>query len=593
MTSSEPRESRQVPALSRVGLDDLLAELRERAGALRDAQERQAALLDAVVAISADLDLPAVIERIVSTACVLVHARYGALGVLGPDGEDLVEFVTYGFDDNLRSKIGDLPHGRGVLGLLIEDPRPLRLHDLRQHPMSVGFPPEHPPMNTFLGVPVRTRDEVFGNLYLTEKIGPDGSSEDFTLEDEEVVVALAAAAGVAIENARLYELAQRRQTWLQESASVTSAITTGQPGDAEQPETLDAVVTSAAAASAADLAVLLLRDEDRELRLSAAAGTLQPVVALDDIVSGDALPAIEEGESAVVVRAGPRDGQQPGDVTSTDGYPDADTHVGRIVPAAASVAVYSPLWSTDGDELGWLVLAWAQRVDARSGPEDLAMIRSFSEQTALAMQVAAARDDLSRLAVLEDRDRIARDLHDLVIQRLFAIGLTIQSAARDAVKPAVQERLEQAVEDLDDTIRDVRRTIFQLHGRTAVGGGLAADIDSVVKDARSALGFTPMVRTDGPLAAVPPDVVPDLLAVLREALSNVARHAGASTVSVTLRTGEHVELRVLDDGIGIPPELDRRSGLANMRERATRHEGDFSIAPGPTGGTALTWRVPA
>jgi signal transduction histidine kinase len=587
MTPAEQREGRQVPALSRVGLEDLLAELRERAGAVRDAQERQAALLDAVVAISADLDLPAVIERIVSTACVLVHARYGALGVLGPDGEDLVEFVTYGIDDNLRSKIGDLPHGRGVLGLLIEDPRPLRLHDLSKHAMSVGFPPEHPTMKTFLGVPVRTRDEVFGNLYLTEKLGPDGSPEDFTLEDEEVVVALAAAAGVAIENARLFELAQRRQTWLQESASVTSAITSGPSGEEEA---LDAVVTSAAAASDADLAVLLLRDEDRELRLSAAAGAMQPTVTLGAVVPNGALPTLEEGAPAAVVRADRRT-LSPESAT-TDGHPDGATHAGRVAPPSASVSVFAPLLSTDGDELGWLVLAWAERVDARSSAEDLAMIRSFSEQTALAMQVAAAQDDLSRLAVLEDRDRIARDLHDLVIQRLFAIGLTIQSAARDAVKPAVQERLEQAVEDLDDTIKDVRRTIFQLHGRTAVGGGLAADIDSVVKDARSALGFTPMVRTDGPLAAVPPDVVPDLLAVLREALSNVARHAGASNVSVTIRTGDEVELRVVDDGIGIPPELDRRSGLANMRERATRREGDFSVAPGPKGGTAISWSVP-
>jgi signal transduction histidine kinase len=485
---------------------------------------------------------------------VLVHARYGALG---------------------------------VLGLLIEDPRPLRLHDLSKHAMSVGFPPEHPTMKTFLGVPVRTRDEVFGNLYLTEKLGPDGSPEDFTLEDEEVVVALAAAAGVAIENARLFELAQRRQTWLQESASVTSAITTGPSGEEEA---LDAVVTSAAAASDADLAVLLLRDEDRELRLSAAAGAMQPTVTLGALVPNGALPTLEEGAPAAVVRADRRT-LSPESAT-TDGHPDGATHVGRVVPPSASVSVFAPLLSTDGDELGWLVLAWAERVDARSSAEDLAMIRSFSEQTALAMQVAAAQDDLSRLAVLEDRDRIARDLHDLVIQRLFAIGLTIQSAARDAVKPAVQERLEQAVEDLDDTIKDVRRTIFQLHGRTAVGGGLAADIDSVVKDARSALGFTPMVRTDGPLAAVPPDVVPDLLAVLREALSNVARHAGASNVSVTIRTGDEVELRVVDDGIGIPPELDRRSGLANMRERATRREGDFSVAPGPKGGTAISWSVP-
>ncbi len=589
MTASPPHEGPQLPPLSTVGLEDLLAELRERAGAVREAQERQAALLDAVVAISADLDLPAVMERIVSTACVLVHARYGALGVLGADGEDLVEFVTYGVDDNLRDKIGDLPHGRGVLGLLIEDPRPLRLHDLREHPMSVGFPPEHPSMKTFLGVPVRTRDEVFGNLYLTEKMGPDGSPEDFTLGDEEVVVALAAAAGVAIENARLFELAQRRQTWLQESASVTSAITTGRRCGAAQGETLDAVVISAAAASNADLAALLLRDQARYLRLSAATGSLRPVTPLGGVVDDAAVPTLEEGEPAAVVRTQ----RQTAEPTTTAGYPDDATQAGRIVPPAASVSVFSPLLSTDGDELGWLVLAWIERVDARSGPEDLAMIRSFSEQTALAMQVAAVHDDLSRLAVLEDRDRIARDLHDLVIQRLFAIGLSIQSAAREATKPTVRERLEHVVGDLDDTIKDVRRTIFQLHGRTAVGGGLAADIDSVVKDALPALGFTPLVRIEGPLAAVPPDVVPDLLAVLREALSNVARHAGASNVSVTLRTGDQVELRVVDDGIGIPPEPDRRSGLANMRERATRHDGEFRVASGPQGGTALTWRVPA
>jgi signal transduction histidine kinase len=347
------------------------------------------------------------------------------------------------------------------------------------------------------------------------------------------------------------------------------------------------VVTSAAAASAADLAALLLRDEERNLRLYAASGSMRPTVSLGEMVPDGALPALDDGASAAVVRTDQRD-----DAFVSNGHPDGATHAGHVVPPAASVSVFAPLRSTDGDELGWLVLAWAERGDARSGHEDVAMIRSFCEQTALAMQVAAAQEDLSRLAVLEDRDRIARDLHDLVIQRLFAIGLTIQSAARDAVKPAVQERLEQAVEDLDDTIKDVRRTIFQLHGRTAVGGGLAADIDSVVKDARSALGFTPMVRTEGPLAAVPPDVVPDLLAVLREALSNVARHAGASNVSVTLRTGDQVVLRVVDDGIGIPPELDRRSGLANMRERATRHDGDFEVAPGPQGGAALTWRVP-
>ncbi|MFP5335300.1 MAG: GAF domain-containing protein, partial [Actinomycetes bacterium] len=276
MGEPRPHEPGIVPSLSRVDLDDLLSELRERAGAVRASHERLSTLLDAVVAVSSELDLPAVLERIVATACLLSGARYGALGVLSRDGTSLVEFVTHGLEPELRERIGHLPTGHGVLGLLIEDPRPLRLRDIHEHPRSVGFPAHHPPMRGFLGVPVRTRDEVFGNLYLTEKLGPDGEPGDFSAQDEEVVVALAAAAGVAVENARLYEQSRSREAWLQAAADCTQAITAGRD------EALAArlVAESAREAADADVAVLVLDEipadaafgNGDDLRLAASAG---------------------------------------------------------------------------------------------------------------------------------------------------------------------------------------------------------------------------------------------------------------------------------------------------------------------------------
>jgi signal transduction histidine kinase len=558
-----------VPTLSRVDLDDLLAELRERAGAVRDAQERQAALLDAVVAVSADLDLPAVLERIVSTACLLAGARYGALGVLGRD-ERLVQFVTHGLDVATRERIGDLPRGHGVLGLLIEDPRPLRLHDIGDHPQSVGFPPNHPPMHSFLGVPVRIRDEVFGNLYLAEKHG----GGDFTAQDEEIVVALAAAAGVAVDNARLYEQAQQRQAWLQAAAEATSMLT----NRSARADALREVTQCARTVAGADVALMLLDDDAGEadaaggtrLRLRAATGQVAPG---DDgvVVDTTRLPSVV-GARRPVVLAG------------------ADLPAGLPVPEVGA-AVYAPLWAGERHQ-GALLLGWRQDAHAATSAHDLAMVGAFAEQVALALAVAAAQDDRERLAVLEDRDRIARDLHDLVIQRLFAIGLTIQAAARDAVRPQVSERLDRAVDDLDDTIKDVRRSIFQLHAR-AGDGGLAADLEAVLVEARTALGFAPHLRAEGPLVAVAPEVAADLLAVLREALSNVARHARASRVDVRLRVGPPVELRVDDDGVGVPQNMRRRSGLANLSQRAVAHGGRCSIEPGPAGGTRVVWQVPA
>jgi signal transduction histidine kinase len=365
-------------------------------------EPRLARLLDAVLAIGTDLSLPAVLRRIVESAVTVAEARYGALGVLGPD-HMLAEFITVGIDFEAIERIGGPPEGHGVLGLLIVDPKPIRLADISAHPDSYGFPAGHPPMRSFLGVPVRAHGEVFGNLYLTEKQGRG----EFTQEDEDLIVALAAAAGVAVENARLHS-------------------------------------------------------------------------------------------------------------------------------------------------------------------------------------------KVRELAVLEDRERIARDLHDTVIQRLFATGMSLQAVLRMTDDPRAADRVHTAIDDLDDTIRDIRSTIFALqsHGH---GAGLRSAMTDLVADAAGPLGFEPRLRVEGPVdAGVPEGIADHLLSTLREALANIARHARARQADVLLEVGDDsVHLRVRDDGVGLPTPAPRGgSGLRNMADRARALGGALAVSEAPGGGTELRWTVP-
>jgi signal transduction histidine kinase len=357
------------------------------------------ALFDTILSIASDFSLPAVLQRIAEAARTLVGARYAALGVIGDD-RSLSDFVPVGIDPETIARIGHLPDGHGILGLIIIDPKPLRLRDLGEHPQSYGFPDNHPPMRSFLGVPVKVRDQVFGNLYLCEK----REAEEFTEEDEELVIALASAAGVAIENARLHERVQS-------------------------------------------------------------------------------------------------------------------------------------------------------------------------------------------LAVVEDRDRIARDLHDRVIQRLFATGMSLQATARFTDEPGVTARVQQSVEEIDETIREIRNTIFALGSSSR--RGVRIDILSVADDARRALGFVPRVHLEGPVETMVPDELAEhLLAVLREALSNVARHAAASRVDVVVRAGADLTLRVVDDGQGFAPGEGGR-GLPNMEQRARALGGKLSVnSDAGDVGTVVEWRVP-
>ncbi|MEU4164054.1 GAF domain-containing protein [Actinoplanes sp. NPDC026670] len=550
--------------LSRVRLDQLLQEMLDRVGEVVSSRERLRALLDAVVGIGTDLDLRSTLQRIVEAACALVGARYGALGVIGADRTDLVDFVTHGIDPQTHARIGDLPHGQGVLGLLITDPRPVRLPDITEHPDSYGFPAHHPPMHSFLGVPVRTRDQIFGNLYLAEKQG----AEQFSDDDEEIVVALAAAAGVAIDNARLFAVAQRRERWLAATAEITSVLL----GAVRRTEALQLIARRARELSDADLVMVLLHDEANSRYVIEVADGAGPA---EGGLAGKPVD-LDASVVAEIANAGHR---PLADLQAAAEWPGP-------VPAGPALAV--PLAGIDGP-LGVLIIA--QPSGVLLGAEDAVLLVAFAGQAALALERARAQEERELLLVLEDRERIARDLHDVVIQRLFATGMQLQGAVGQ-VRPEAATRINAAVNDLDETIRDIRRSIFEL--RAPVGATLRTELRDTCDAALDTLGFRPSLDTVGPVeSAVPDDIVPELIAVLHEALSNVARHAQARSVRVSVRVADqHVILQVQDDGIGLDPNL-ARGGVVNMSDRADDLGGTFTVGPGPDGrGTVVTWRVP-
>ncbi len=361
-------------------------------------------VLEAILLLEADLDLPTLLRHIVDEARSMTNARYGALGVLNEDGNALSEFITVGLEPHEEKRIGARPTGRGVLGVLINDPRPVRLAQLSSHPESYGFPVNHPPMTSFLGVPIKVRDDVYGNLYLTDKVG----WSEFTADDEALISALAIAAGIAIENARLHRRVQEA-------------------------------------------------------------------------------------------------------------------------------------------------------------------------------------------AVYEERDRLARDLHDTIIQRLFAIGLSLQGMAANPTASGSAERLTKTISDIDDTIRQVRTSIFELES-DGIGRGLRDNVLSLLSDLRPVIGFDVHLSFDGPVDTAVPDIVCEhLLVVIREAVTNIGRHAGAASASVdvSVRDG-YCRLRVIDDGRGISGSESRGGGLGlgNLRRRAEKLHGHFEIESPDTGGTILHWQVP-
>ena len=546
-------------------LAELLRAVLVRVEDLVAGEERVRSLLDAVSAVAGDLDLHATLERIVTAAAGLADAQYAALGVIDPSGEGLVDFITVGISEETVTSIGAQPRGNGILGLIIEEPRPLRLHDLTEHPASYGIPPNHPPMRSFLGVPVRARNRVFGNLYLTDKLG----GGDFTGEDEQAVVALAGAAGIAIENAGLYERLRRRERWLAATAEIQQALL----GHVEITEALGLIADRARDIAAAELAVVVLEQDDGSLKVEATAGSSDDLVGATLPRDGSLSDVVEHGATVILAE-------------------------GVRLPGLESLAsaLLVP-FTGPGGAGGALVIGSSDKDAARVVDEDdMQALRGFAAQASLGVDRAQAQEDRAALAILADRDRIARDLHDLVIQRLFATGLTLHSLARQPANAAFVERLTGVVDDLDATIRDIRGTIFEL-GRDAASDDLKSQINSVVVAAEPTLGLKPHVNYGGPVdSAVPDSVRPHLIAVIVEALSNAGRHAEPRHVEVEVRIeGSGPDAMVLvevhDDGKGFTPHQGG-SGLRNMRDRARDLGGECDIVSAAGEGTVVRWSAP-
>ncbi len=526
-------------------------------------------LLDAVHTVGSDLDLAATLHRITEAAVALVDARYGALGVLDESGTRLAEFITVGVDDDTHRSIGALPKGLGLLGAIINDASSRRVADLHEDPESAGFPPSRPPRTSFLGVPIRTHDRVFGNLYLTDKT----TAEAFTDIDEELVQALATAAAVAIDNARLHAETERRQAALAAFQQVARALL----GGAGRDDILVEIAQSARELADADLAAIALPvPGGQHLRIEIAVGDgadglRHTTFNRNASISGQVLGS---GESISI------------EDVSTDPHVGPFQRQGDLGPA-----LFVPLQAGDGP-FGTLVVA--RRVDTQ--PFDgfaKEIVTSFAGQASLVVHHEHQRSRLQDLALLEDRDRIARDLHDTVVQGVFAAGLTLQGAVRLIEEPAARDRVGTAVDQLDEIARHIRTVIFGIETQRASAENLRRRALAVVVEAGRAIGHEPRLTFDGPVdTLVGGGVADDLVCVLREALSNIARHARASAVDVRISVTDVVIVTIADDGVGLDPGAHPGKGLRNLRERAAAHGGVAVLEPAADGGTVVTWRVP-
>jgi signal transduction histidine kinase len=560
------------PDLPRLELDQLLTQLVDRAQEVMATQGRLRGLLRANHLVTGDLSLSTVLRHIVEAARELAGARYAALGVVAPTG-GLAEFVHSGMPPEAVARIDHLPEGKGLLGVLLDEPRSVRLRRIADDERSCGFPPGHPPMESFLGVPVRVRDEIFGNLYLAESL-----RGEFSAEDEELITALAATAGVAVANARLYESARTRGEWLQASAAVTRQLLSAEP---EAPDPLHAIAERSREIADADLVTVLLpTDRGGEagltIEVSVGAGAQR--------LLGQWLPLAGSLPGRVYAEAQPVAVSRPTDLGDLAYLVAGETEVGPVlaVPLIGSRRVHGVLWAA---RLPGRPVFTAAEVD---------MAGSFANHAAVAIELAAARSEQQRTVMLEERDRIAADLHDHVVQRIFAAGLSLQSVAVSAPDGPMKQRLTTTIQDLDDTIRQIRTTIFQLHQEPATGpAGVRVRLLDVLAEAARALGFEAGLRLTGVLEdRLPADLVDDLLAALRESLTNVARHARARTAEVDVAaTADGLTLQVADDGVGIG-EVTRSSGLANLRRRAEQRGGSFTVEAREPSGTLLRWSVP-
>ncbi len=540
------------------------------AAGLAGGRDRMQGLLEAVVTVGSGLDLPSTLQRIVEAAAALVDAEYGALGLMGPDRVQ-TEYHTSGAGAHDRAgPAGLLPAGHGILGLLVTETGPIRLADLAAHPASTALPPDHAPVRTFLGVPLRAGDEVFGNLYLTEKRGGT-----FTEDDESLLQALAAAAGVAIKNAGLYEESRRRERWLDAAAEITRALLSGDPPD----RVLALVAGRARELSGADCAMVLVP------RSEPPAESLR--VAAVDGPEADALGR------AIFPIAGSLTGQvfRTGVALRVDDlslHNPADPQL-RLVTDYGP-ALFMPLASR-GHTLGTLIVMRLH--GAPPFPAGASVVtESFARQAALALQLAETQRAAGRLALLEERERVAVDLQDKVIQRVFASGMLLESVARRTESAELRQRLERAADGLDQTIRDTRRTIYSLQAETDPDHPkLRQRLLAAVSEASVGGAVQPVVHFDGPLDGLVPAAFADhAVLVVRESVADMARR-GATAISVAVTVTDTLTVAVDADVPEVPGTV-RAGALRDPARCAVEFGGTLAVESTEDSGSRLVWMVP-
>jgi signal transduction histidine kinase len=539
-----------------------------------DGSDRVRVLVETGIAINSELSLEGVLERIVEAAARVTNAQYAALGVIDRAGTGLERFVTHGMTDDVEKQIGELPHGRGILGVLITDAQNLRLHDLAEHPRSVGFPPHHPPMHTFLGVPILLRGVAYGNLYLTEKEG----GGDFTDEDEELVSLLAAQAAVAVENARLYESAT---TWSQQLESLNE-IGGALVAELELGPLLDLVATRLRELIGARVVAIAL-PAGAELRIAAADGESMADLAAFNLLERDSKTGrvLERGRSERI------------DSLLED--PEVNQDVTRRL--GASTGLYVPLLARERP-IGVLVAHDKLGPDPRFSSADLRLAEQFANRAAIAVDLSqrVARDALRRVVSGQEleRRRLARELHDETGQALTSILLGLR-AVEEAGGP---DEMRTAASDLRElvvgTLQDVRRLAVQLRPKALDDFGLAPALERLGQTFSEATNIRVDLEAQLGDERLPPEVETTLYRIVQEALTNIVKHAEASRVSILLvRRGSSATAVIEDDGRGFDPTTAREDGLGllGMRERVELHDGRLTVESEPGGGTTLVAEV--
>ena len=538
---------------------------------VQEQRDRKDILLEAGLTLASELSLPIVLQRIVDLAAQMTDARYGALGVIG-EGESLTEFVTTGIGSRQRKAIGALPTGRGVLGLLIREPHPVRITNIGEHALSVGFPPNHPPMRSFLGAPVMAMGRVFGNIYLAEKRG----GGEFSPEDEDALVVLATQAGVAIANATLYEELRTREQWLDALRDITNLVLSG----GQEGSLLESIAEHARALVGADAATIsTLSGPGPDLVIAAAAGARSGDLLGQSVPAMGSISAhiLGSGESIVL-----------DDVSADSRAYQPVVQLGRHGPA-----LFVPL-RVPGGIKGTLMVA-NLKGGRRFEERDRALVERFADAASVAIDYDRSQAELHRLGLMEERERIAKELHDGIIQSLFAVGMSLQSTAMMSGSGEVSERIEHAVEELDRVIRDLRNYIFGLRPGILADRQLDQALHALGEQMEARSQEKVDVEVDAALAARLSARSTDIVQLTREALSNVARHARATHVAVRLeRNGSHAVLTVEDDGVGFAHENPSAgNGMRNMRERAEGLGGTLEVVSKAGKGTALRISFPA